>query len=93
MDESLITGESLPVAMQPGDKVTGGSINVDGLLVVETSAVGSETTLSRIIRLVESAQAEKAPIQRLVDKVSAVFVPTIFGNCIPDARWLDALLR
>ncbi|TCK84321.1 heavy metal translocating P-type ATPase [Paraburkholderia sp. BL9I2N2] len=79
VDESLITGESLPVAMQPGDKVTGGSINVDGLLVVETSAVGSETTLSRIIRLVESAQAEKAPIQRVVDKVSAVFVPTILG--------------
>ena len=79
VDESLITGESLPVAMEPGDKVTGGSINVDGLLVVETTAVGAETTLSRIIRLVESAQAEKAPIQRLVDKVSAVFVPVILG--------------
>ncbi|CAB3803527.1 Copper-exporting P-type ATPase [Paraburkholderia ultramafica] len=79
VDESLITGESLPVAMQPGDRVTGGSINVDGLLVVETTAVGAETTLSRIIRLVESAQAEKAPVQRLVDKVSAVFVPTILG--------------
>jgi Cu+-exporting ATPase len=79
VDESLITGESLPVAMQPGDKVTGGAINVDGLLVIETTAVGAETTLSRIIRLVESAQAEKAPIQRLVDKVSAVFVPTILG--------------
>jgi Cu+-exporting ATPase len=79
VDESLITGESLPVAMQPGDKVTGGSINVDGLLAIETTAVGAETTLSRIIRLVESAQAEKAPIQRLVDQVSAVFVPTILG--------------
>jgi Cu+-exporting ATPase len=79
VDESLITGESLPVAKQPGDKVTGGAINVDGLLVIETTAVGAETTLSRIIRLVESAQAEKAPIQRLVDKVSAVFVPTILA--------------
>ena len=79
VDESLITGESLPIAKQPGDKVTGGAINVDGLLVIETTVVGAETTLSRIIRLVESAQAEKAPIQRLVDKVSAVFVPTILG--------------
>jgi P-type Cu+ transporter len=79
VDESLVTGESLPVAKQIGDKVTGGSINVDGLLVIETSAVGAETTLSRIIRLVESAQAAKAPIQRLVDKVSAVFVPAILG--------------
>ena len=77
VDESLITGESLPVAKQPGDKVTGGSINAEGLLLVRTSAVGSETTLSRIIRLVESAQSAKAPIQHLVDKVSAVFVPVV----------------
>lgn len=77
IDESLITGESLPVAKITGDKVTGGSVNADGLLVVETTALGSETTLARIIRLVESAQAGKAPIQRLVDKVSAVFVPIV----------------
>ena len=77
IDESLITGESLPVAKQPGDKVTGGSINAEGLLLVRTTAVGSETTLSRIIRLVENAQAAKAPIQHLVDKVSAVFVPVV----------------
>jgi len=77
VDESLITGESLPVAKQAGDKVTGGAINADGLLIVRTSAIGSETTLSRIIRLVENAQAAKAPIQRLVDKVSAIFVPIV----------------
>ncbi|RZI41359.1 copper-translocating P-type ATPase [Herbaspirillum sp. HC18] len=77
IDESLITGESLPVAKQAGDKVTGGSINAEGLLLVRTTAVGSETTLSRIIRLVESAQSAKAPIQHLVDKVSAVFVPVV----------------
>ena len=77
IDESLITGESLPVAKQAGDKVTGGSINAEGLLLVRTDAIGAETTLSRIIRLVESAQAAKAPIQHLVDKVSAVFVPVV----------------
>ncbi|WKB55087.1 heavy metal translocating P-type ATPase [Eleftheria terrae] len=77
LDESLITGESLPVPRQPGDPVTGGAVNAEGLLVVRTTAVGAETTLSRIVRLVESAQAGKAPIQRLVDRVSAVFVPVI----------------
>jgi P-type Cu+ transporter len=79
IDESLITGESLPVAKETGARVTGGSINREGLIAVETTAIGAETTLARIIRLVESAQAEKAPIQRLVDRVSAVFVPAILG--------------
>ncbi|MBB3260924.1 Cu+-exporting ATPase [Paraburkholderia bannensis] len=77
IDESLITGESLPVPKSPDDSVTAGSINGEGLLAVRTSAIGAETTLARIIRLVENAQAEKAPIQRLVDRVSAVFVPAI----------------
>ena len=77
VDESLITGESLPVAKHEGDQVTGGAINGDGLLVVETTAIGTETVLARIIRLVQDAQAAKAPIQRLVDKVSAVFVPVV----------------
>jgi Cu+-exporting ATPase len=79
VDESLLTGESLPVAKRAGDRVTGGAVNGDGLLVVETLAVGAESTLARIIRLVESAQAAKAPIQHLVDRVSAVFVPVVLG--------------
>jgi P-type Cu+ transporter len=79
VDESLITGESLPVAKHEGNRVTGGSVNAEGLLVVQTTAVGAETTLARIVRLVESAQAGKAPIQRLVDKVSEVFVPVVIG--------------
>lgn len=79
VDESLITGESLPVAKGVGDKVTGGAVNAEGALLVRTTAVGTETTLARIIRLVESAQAAKAPIQRIVDRVSAIFVPVVLG--------------
>jgi Cu+-exporting ATPase len=76
-DEALISGESLPVPKQPGDKVTGGAINGEGRLLVRTLALGAETVLARIIRLVEDAQAAKAPIQKLVDKVSQVFVPVV----------------
>jgi Cu+-exporting ATPase len=79
VDESLITGESLPVAKGTGATVTGGSVNAEGLLVVKTLAIGAETTLARIIRMVESAQAAKAPIQRIVDRVSAVFVPVVLA--------------
>jgi Cu+-exporting ATPase len=77
VDESLITGESLPVAKAPGERVTGGAINAEGALTVRTTAIGAETALARIIRMVESAQAAKAPIQRVVDRVSAVFVPVV----------------
>lgn len=77
LDESMLTGEAALVLKQVDDPVTGGSINGEGLLIVETLKVGSETTLSRIIRLVEDAQMAKAPIQRLVDQVSAIFVPTV----------------
>ncbi|MDX1370441.1 heavy metal translocating P-type ATPase [Pseudomonas sp.] len=76
-DEALISGESLPQPKQPGDKVTAGAINGEGRLLIETTALGAETVLATIIRLVEDAQAAKAPIQKLVDKVSQVFVPTV----------------
>ena len=101
VDESLITGESLPVSRHPGDKVTGGAINAEGLLLVRTTAVGAESTLARIVRLVESAQAGKAPIQRLVDRVSAVFVPvvlvlallTLLGWGLTRGDWEAAILN
>ena len=76
-DEALISGESLPIPKQPGDKVTGGAINGEGRLLVSTQALGAESVLARIIRLVEDAQSTKAPIQKLVDKVSQVFVPVV----------------
>ncbi|MBC7376203.1 MAG: copper-translocating P-type ATPase, partial [Burkholderiaceae bacterium] len=82
VDESLITGESLPVEKAVGDRVTGGSMNAEGVLMVKTLAVGAETTLARVIRMVENAQAAKAPIQRIVDRVSAVFVPVVLGTAL-----------
>jgi len=77
VDESLITGESLPVTKAVGSLVTGGAVNGEGRLIVVTTAVGGDSMLSRIIRLVEDAQAKKAPIQHLVDRVAAIFVPAI----------------
>jgi Cu+-exporting ATPase len=77
VDESMLTGESLPVEKGIGDHVTGGAINADGLLLIRTMAVGNDTMLARMIRLVEDAQTGKAPIQRLVDQVSQVFVPVV----------------
>ena len=77
VDESMLTGEPLPVMKQMGAKLTGGSINCEGRVVMQVTAVGHETVLSNIIRLVEDAQAAKAPIQRLVDQVSAIFVPMV----------------
>jgi P-type Cu+ transporter len=101
VDESLVTGESLPVARGPGELVTGGAINGEGLLLVRVKAVGAESTLARIVRLVESAQEKKAPIQRLVDRVSAVFVPvvcaaallTLLGWGLGTGDWQHALLN
>lgn len=77
VDESMLSGEPLPVPKDEGAKLTGGSINGEGRIVMRVEAVGSETVLAQIIRLVEDAQAAKAPIQRLVDQVSAVFVPVV----------------
>lgn len=90
-DEALISGESLPIPKQPGDKVTGGAINGEGRLLVSTQALGAETVLARIIRLVEDAQSAKAPIQKLVDKVSQVFVPAVLLIAMATlAGWLFA---
>jgi Cu+-exporting ATPase len=100
-DESLITGESLPVAKGVGDRVTGGAVNGEGLVAVTTTAVGAESALARIVRLVEDAQAAKAPIQKLVDRVSAVFVPvvvavallTLFAWGVFGGDWNAAILN
>lgn len=77
LDEALISGESLPVSKQSGDTVTGGSVSLDGRLELTATSVGAGSTLSKIIRLVEQAQGAKAPVQALVDKISAVFVPAV----------------
>ena len=79
VDESLMTGESLPVSKHIGAKVTGGTMNGTGLLIIETNSVGADSTLAKIIKLVENAQSGKAPIQRFVDKISAIFVPVVIG--------------
>ncbi len=81
-DESMLTGEPLPIAKAPGDRVTGGSVNAEGVLNVAVQALGAQSTLAKIIELVENAQARKAPIQRLVDRVSAVFVPVVLGIAV-----------
>ena len=100
-DEALVTGESLPVAKQPGDRVIGGAINGEGAVMLRTVAVGAESALARIVRLVEDAQVAKPPIQRLVDRVSAVFVPvvvaiallTLLGWGLATGDWSRATLN
>ena len=89
VDEALLTGESAPVAKAAGDGVTGGAVNAAGYLEVRTTAVGEDTTLARIVRLVEAAQSGKARVQRLVDRVSRVFVPIVVGIAVTTfAAWL-----
>jgi len=77
LDEALISGESVPVSKKEGDIVTGGSLNLDGILEIRTTNVGTESTLSKIIQLVEQAQGAKAPVQAIVDKVSSIFIPVV----------------
>jgi Cu+-exporting ATPase len=79
VDQSLLTGESVPVEKQPGDEVAGATVNVGGQLIVRATAIGSDTALAQIARLVTSAQSGKAPVQRLADRVSGVFVPVVIG--------------
>jgi len=79
VDASMITGEPMPVVVGVGDEVVGATINGNGSLIIEAVRVGSETVLAQIMRLVERAQSSTAPIQRLADRISAVFVPTILG--------------
>ena len=89
VDASMLTGESVPVDVMIDSPVTGGTINVGGRLVVRTTRVGSDTTLAQMARLVENAQSGKAPVQRLADRVSAVFVPfVVFGSISTLIAWL-----
>lgn len=101
VDEALITGESEAVNKETGSRVTGGAVNLDGVLVIRTLAIGTETTLARIIRMVEDAQMAKPEIQRLVDKVSAIFVPvvllialfTLLAWIVINGDWESAILN
>jgi Cu+-exporting ATPase len=107
LDESMITGESIPVEKRDGDRVIGGTINQDGVVRVEATAVGEGTTLARMAKMVEDAQGSKAPIQKLVDQVAAVFVPVVIllalgtflawglftssGQAGGDSQWVTAM--
>ncbi len=89
VDSSLLTGESVPVEVGVGDSVVGATVNAGGRLVVRATRVGSDTQLAQIARLVEQAQSGKAPVQRLADRVSAVFVPVVIGLSLATfAAWL-----
>jgi Cu+-exporting ATPase len=101
VDEALISGESMPLVKTLGDKVTGGSINLDGVLELTATAVGTQSTLAKIIHMVEQAQGAKAPVQALVDKISSVFVPlvlliallTLVGWGMISGDWTQGILH
>lgn len=89
VDESMLTGESLPVMKECDSNVTGGSLNINGMLYIKVSKIGKDTTLAKIIAFVENAQAKKAPISKIADKVSGIFVPTVIAIAvIAAAIWL-----
>jgi Cu+-exporting ATPase len=91
IDQSMLTGESVPVEVEPGSEVAGATINTYGRLVVRATKVGSDTALAQIARLVEAAQSGKAPVQRLADRISAVFVPVVIAISLATlAGWLLA---
>jgi P-type Cu+ transporter len=91
VDQSLLTGESVPVEKAPGDAVAGASVNAGGRLIVEATKVGSDTALAQIARLVSEAQTGKAPVQRLADRISGIFVPIVIGLSLATLGfWLGA---
>ncbi len=91
VDTSMLTGEPVPAEVAPGDAVTGGCVNAGGRLVVRATRVGADTQLAQIARLVAEAQDGKAPVQRLADRVSAVFVPVVIGIAVVTlVAWLAA---
>jgi len=91
VDRSLLTGESVPVEVAPGDEVTGATVNAGGRIVVRATRVGSDTALAQIGRLVTRAQSGKAPVQRLADRISAVFVPTVIAIAVATLGfWIGA---
>jgi Cu+-exporting ATPase len=102
VDESMLTGEAMPVAKAPGERVTGGTVNQDGALTMRADKVGADTTLSRIVALVASAQRSKAPLQRVADRVAGWFVPAVVAIAVvafiawaaigPDPKWTHALI-
>jgi len=97
IDESMATGESVPVLKQPGDDVLGATINYDGLFKIEATHIGKDTFLAQIIRLVEEAQASRVPVQKLADRITAIFVPVVLGLAgLALLAWLifpDAMLN
>ena len=102
VDESMVTGEPMPVEKSPGDKVTGGTLNTSGSFIMEAERVGGETTLSQIVKFVSEAQRSRAPLQRLADRVASYFVPAVIVIAIvaffgwiffgPEPRFAHALL-